>query len=157
NNGSWELEESLDVEWAHSMAPMANILLVEANSAFDSDLIQTAVNYARSQPGVVAVSMSFGGGESGGETVYDTYFTTPGGHQGVTFLAATGDNGKPGGYPAYSPNVVAVGGTVLSVDGSGNYISEAGWSGSGGGLSTTEGAPSYQNGLVIHDGNSIVN
>jgi subtilisin-like proprotein convertase family protein len=157
NNGSWALEEALDVEWAHSMAPMANILLVEANSDLDSDLIQTAVNYARSQPGVVAVSMSFGGGEFGGETAYDTYFTTPNAHQGVTFLAATGDAGQPGGYPAYSPNVVAVGGTVLSVDGSGNYISESGWSGSGGGLSTAESAPSYQNGLVIHNGNTIVN
>src|SRR5262249_60125786 len=103
------------------------------------DLIQTAVNYARSQLGVVAVSMSFGGGESGGETAYDTYFTTPGGHQGVTFLAATGDNGKPGGYPAYSPNVVAVGGTVLSVDGSGNYISEGRSSGRWCGMWNTQG------------------
>jgi subtilisin-like proprotein convertase family protein len=161
NNGSWALEEALDVEWAHSMAPMANILLVEANSASDANLIQAAVNYARSQPGVVAVSMSFGGSEFSGpfgsETAYDTYFTTPGGHQGVTFLAATGDNGQPGGYPAYSPNVVAVGGTTLSIDGSNNYLSESGWNGSGGGLSTVEAAPSYQNGLVIHNGNSIVN
>jgi subtilisin-like proprotein convertase family protein len=161
NNGSWALEESLDVEWAHSMAPMANILLVEANSASNADLMQAAVSYARSQPGVVAVSMSFGGSEFSGpfgsETSYDTYFTTPSGHQGVTFLAATGDNGKPGGYPAYSPNVVAVGGTVLSVDGSGNYISESGWSGSGGGLSTVEPQPSYQTGIVTQSSSARAN
>jgi len=161
NNGSWALEEALDVEWAHAMAPLANILLVEANSASDANLIQAAVNYARSQPGVVAVSMSFGGSEFSGpfgsETAYDTYFTTPSGHQGVTFLAATGDTGKPGGYPAYSPNVVAVGGTVLSVDGSGNYISESGWSGSGGGLSTVEPQPSYQTGVVTQSSTARAN
>ena len=85
--------------------------------------------------------MSFGAGEFGGETFYDSVFTTPAGHQGVTFLASTGDGGAPGGYPAYSPNVVAVGGTTLSVSGN-NYVSESGWSGSGGGISTIENKPS---------------
>ena len=33
STGGWELEESLDVEWAHAMAPGAKILLVEATSA----------------------------------------------------------------------------------------------------------------------------
>ena len=31
----------------------------------------------------------------------------------ITFVAASGDSGAPGGYPAYSPDVVAVGGTSL--------------------------------------------
>jgi subtilase family serine protease len=31
-NDDWEMEESLDIEWAHAMAPKANIDLVEANS-----------------------------------------------------------------------------------------------------------------------------
>jgi len=161
NNGSWALEEALDVEWAHAMAPMANILLVEANSASDANLIQAAVNYARSQPGVVAISMSFSGSEFSGpfgsETAYDTYFTTPSGHQGVTFLAATGDTGQPSGYPAYSPNVLAVGGTTLSIDGSNNYVSESGWSGSGGGLSTVESQPSYQTGIVTQSSTKRAN
>ena len=52
---------------------------------------------------------------------------------GVTFLAASGDLGAPGGYPAYSPDVVSVGGTALTLSG-GGYGSEAGWSGSGGGI-----------------------
>ena len=60
---TWEIETALDVEWAHAMAPGANILLVEATSASDANLIQAAVNYARNYPGVVAVSMSFGGDE----------------------------------------------------------------------------------------------
>src|SRR5438477_11164615 len=99
------------------MAPMASIILVEANSASDSNLITTAVGWARSAPGVSAVSMSFGRSElSGVDTNENATFTTPNGHGGVTFLASTGDSGSPGGFPAYSPNVVAVGGTALNVD-----------------------------------------
>ncbi len=142
-NGTWEVETSLDVEWAHALAPKASILLVEANSPSESDLF-TAANYARNQPGVVAVSMSFSGSESSSDTSFNSTFTTPSGHVGVTFLAATGDDGEPSGYPAYSPNVVAVGGTTLNVDSSGNYLSESGWSGSGGGISGVESQPAYQ-------------
>ena len=147
--GGWGVETSLDVEWAHVLAPKANILLVEANSPTNANLITAAVGYAKAQPGVVAVSMSFGTfGDFTGETAYDSVFTTPKGHTGVTFLAATGDSGSPGGYPAFSPNVVAVGGTTLSVDAAGNYIGEVGWSGSGGGVSTIEAQPAFQKGVV---------
>jgi subtilase family serine protease len=141
---TWALEESLDIEWAHVIAPQANIILYEANSASYGDLVQSAVNAARNNPSVTAISMSFGGGEFSGETSLDSYFTTPAGHAGITFVASTGDSGSPGGYPAYSPNVLAVGGTTLSVDSSGNYIGETGWSGGGGGTSILEAEPSYQ-------------
>ena len=50
-DSGWGLEISLDVEWAHAMAPGAGILLVEANSSNFSDLL-AGVDYARSQPGV---------------------------------------------------------------------------------------------------------
>ena len=146
-NGGWITEIALDVEWAHAIAPGANILLVEANSASLGDLL-TAVNYARNATGVVAVSMSWGAGEFAGESAYDSYFTTPGGHGGVTFVAASGDSGAPAGYPAISPNVLSVGGTTLSLDGQGGYGSESGWSGSGGGISAYESQPGYQNGVV---------
>ena len=90
--GNWEIEESLDVEWAHVIAPDASIVLVEADDN-STDNLMTAVNTARNLPGVSAVSMSWGGGEFSGETAYDADFTTPAGHTGVTFLAASGDNG----------------------------------------------------------------
>ena len=141
--GGWSVEESLDFEWAHVMAPKASIILYEANSASDFDLF-TAVDTARNLPGVSVVSMSFGRNEYFGENNNDYHFLTPSGHQGVTFVASTGDSGAPGGYPAISPNVVAVGGTTLFFDGAGNYISESGWSGSGGGISTYEKEPAYQ-------------
>src|SRR5579862_1209343 len=38
SNGDWEVEESMDIEWAHAMAPNAKILLVEAQSNSYTDL-----------------------------------------------------------------------------------------------------------------------
>ena len=145
--GGWDVEESLDVEWAHSIAPMANIILFEANSSSFYDLL-TAEQTAAATAGVSTVSNSWASGEFSGEQSYDSYFVTPNGHQGVTFLASTGDDGAPAGYPAYSPHVVAVGGTSLDLNASGTYQAESGWSGSGGGVSGYETQPSYQNGKV---------
>ena len=144
-NQGWASEIALDVEWAHAIAPGANILLVEARSASMGDLL-TAVNYARNYAGASVVSMSWGGGESRSETSYDSYFTTPAGHAGVTFVASSGDDGAGVSYPAISPNVLSVGGTLLTLK-SGNYSSETAWSGSGGGVSRYETEPSWQRGV----------
>ncbi|MBX9653019.1 S53 family peptidase [bacterium] len=143
----WAGEIALDVEWAHAIAPLANILLVEA---FDNSWanLSAAVQYAARQPGVVAVSMSWGGGEFPGEQTFDSTFTTPAGHAGVTFVASSGDTGAPASYPAVSPNVLSVGGTTLTLNASGNIASETAWGGSGGGISTQEEQPSYQRGIV---------
>jgi hypothetical protein len=142
-NDNWEGETALDVEWAHATAPGAKLLLVEATDDSPSNIF-AAINYARSVSGVSVVSMSFGGNETSGDTSYDSYFTTPSGHSAVAFVASTGDDAAPAGYPAYSPNVLAVGGTSLSIDSSDNYSSETGWSGSGGGISEYEAKPTYQ-------------
>jgi hypothetical protein len=151
-DAGWALETSLDVEWAHAVAPGANILVVEAASANFSDLLN-AVNYAKAQPGVSVVSMSWGGNEFWGESSYDSTFTTPSGHTGVAFVAASGDSGAWSGpsYPAVSPNVLAVGGTTLRLNTNSTYSSESGWIGSTGGFSGYdmnwwyyEAAPSYQ-------------
>jgi fibronectin type 3 domain-containing protein len=148
--GGWGVETSLDVEWAHALAPGANLLLVEANSANTNDLFAGA-SYAASQHGTLGVSvisMSFGAREYSTETADDSTFKTAATSGGVTFVGATGDGGYPASYPAFSPYVVAVGGTSLQIDTSGAYISETGWSGSGGGISVYESQPSYQKGVV---------
>ena len=90
-NSGWALETALDVEWAHAMAPAANIVLVEAQPDL-SDLFN-AVSFASQLPGVSVVSMSWGANEFSGESAYDSVFTTPAGHNGVTFVAASGDSG----------------------------------------------------------------
>jgi hypothetical protein len=153
-NSGWITEIALDVEWAHAIAPKATIDLFEANSANFTDLF-TAVQTAAKATGVDVISMSWGTGEFTGENTYDSYFVTPTGHNGVTFLASSGDSGAPAIFPSISKNVVSVGGTSLpNLDSAGDYSSESGWSGSGGGLSagTTaqgfESQPSYQNGVV---------
>jgi hypothetical protein len=159
-NSGWAGEIALDVEWAHAMAPMANIVLVEANDDFDTNLYP-AITYARGLPGVSTVSMSWGGAETSGDIANNTtLFTTPAGHSGISFFASTGDTGTPAGYPSYSPNVVAVGGTALYfADSSGTWSTENVWNNSsfgtnntsvspgatGGGISTVESKPSYQN------------
>ncbi len=146
-DSNWAIEQSLDVEWAHAIAPGANILVVEAapSSSQPQELqnLVNAVNVARNTPGVVAVSMSWGFNEMPNESSYDTYFTTPAGHAGVTFIAASGDEGTVE-YPSASPNVLSVGGTALNLNSSGTYGSETAWSDSGGGYSQYEPEPSYQ-------------
>ena len=155
---NWEVETALDVEWAHAIAPGAQIVLVEANSQSLSDLM-AAVATAASQPGVSVVSMSWGFPEgqavfAADEATYDSVFNVP----GVTFVASTGDYGTADPeYPAFSPNVVAVGGTSLHLNADNSYNSETGWGyysdsvgtsiGSGGGLSLYEPEPAYQQGV----------
>lgn len=142
-NPVWAAETALDVQWAHAAAPQAGILLVQARSASLYDLLQ-AVDFARHQPDVSVVSMSWGTGEFASQAAWDWVFTTPFGHQGVTFVAAAGDLGGQVAWPAVSSNVLSVGGTQLTIDGQGNYVAESAWSNSGGGFSATVGAPFYQ-------------
>ena len=144
-NSAWASEESLDVEWAHAIAPGANILVVEARSQSLPDLL-AAVDTARHTPGVVVISMSWGFTETRGEIANDATFTTPAGHTGITFVAASGDSGPGSGaeYPAASPEVLAVGGTTLNLDDQGNYLLETAWTSGGGGTSQFEPEPAYQ-------------
>ncbi len=134
-------EESLDVEWAHVMAPQADILVVECNDDSLVNLDQ-GIDTARRASGISVVSISFAVVEFSQETAQDSVFTTPPSHQGVTFIAASGDTGAPADYFSSSPNVMSVGGTVY------NAGSETGWSGSSGGISQYESKPSFQVGFV---------
>ena len=100
------------MEWAHAVAPEANIVLVEANDDDVADIV-AAVNTARNLPQVSVVSMSFIFWQDtvgSAQLQYDSDFTTPAGHAPITFVAATGDYAAPKGFPACSPNVLAVGG-----------------------------------------------
>lgn len=139
NNGGWAQEEALDIEWAHAMAPNAKIVLVEAASNSNTNLYN-AEKVAAGIAGCREVSNSWGGGESSGETSSDSNFV----HAGVVFFASSGDTGGAKEYPAASPNVIACGGTSLSVSGSNTRSSETAWSGTGCGPSAYEARPSWQ-------------
>jgi hypothetical protein len=159
----WEVEESLDVEWAHAMAPNAAIDLIETSS---DQTVFNGVQAATALPGVDVVSMSFSTDEANVgsvEPTYDPYFFS---NPSITYLAATGDYGAYGTnggeqnviqpqYPATSADVVAVGGTSLYLSGNtwsgettwGNGTSSGSDTGGGGGTSLYIPKPAYQTGL----------
>ncbi len=145
----WNIEAALDIEMAHAMAPSAHIYLVEANSNYYNDLAnaEQVATKCVAAAGGGQVSNSWGSAEFDGETSYDTYFTG----DDVIYLASAGDG--PGvEYPCASPNVICVGGTTISRNGStGFFLNEAVWNsdydfvGTGGGISALEPRPAYQN------------
>jgi uncharacterized repeat protein (TIGR03803 family) len=148
-NSNWAMETSLDVEWAHAIAPGATIVLIATQSNGNSDLF-AGVDFAAST-GATQVSLSWGEPEYSDETTSDFHFNVP----GVTFFASSGDGGAGVIYPACSPLVVSVGGTTVDLDSSGNIISETAWSGSGGGSSVYETVPSYQSGWWSGPGRGV--
>jgi hypothetical protein len=159
-------EIDLDVEWAHAIAPAANILLVETLNSGDSDsAIQSAIQAAANYPDVSVVSMSLGGAVFTGNP--SSVFSTLPGHIPVTFIASSGDTGIYAApnvnatiqhntvgvdYPAGFSNVLSVGGTTLQVfDSSGTWAGESLWTdsgdpydGAGYGVSSTVPEPAYQ-------------
>jgi hypothetical protein len=144
----WIQEESLDVEWAHAIAPDANIEVFEATTQDLSDLLAT-VAVAKTFANVSVISMSWGFPEYASQTEEDSLFTTPGGHIPITFIASTGDDTSPDLiYPATSPNVLSVGGTRLTINSDGTYGGESAWDAGGGGVSLYESQPSYETGNV---------
>jgi subtilase family serine protease len=147
----WEMEESLDVQWAHAMAPGAKIVLVEAASSSFADLLaaeDVAANLVNATGGG-EVSNSWGGGEFPGETTYDSHFLKA----NVVFFASAGDG--PGTvWPGSSPNVVSAGGTTVRRNPStAAFLSEYPWDSAGGGASWYEARPTYQSGISSLVGN----
>jgi len=140
-NRGWSGETSLDVQWAHAIAPEASILLVEAPDGSTKSLLE-AVPVAVAH-GATAINMSWGTPkEPANEQQFDAlFFNDP----SVTYFNASGDDGNNSfGYPGASPLVVGAGGTSLKLDSSGNILSETAWSGSGGGESLYFPEPAYQ-------------
>jgi hypothetical protein len=129
-NAGWALEISLDIQWAHAIAPGAKILLVEATTNSFANLL-AAEDYAKTH--AQYVSNSWGASEFSGEASYDSHFT----QSGVSFFVSSGDAGLPADYPSASPNVISVGGTTLHFSGS-TFTGETGWSSGGGGCSAYE-------------------
>lgn len=145
--GGWEVEEALDIQWAHAMAPNAKIFLVESVEV-NTDPTWQAVRVAGrlvAENGGGVVSMSWGIPEWKGEKNFDRNFT----HPGVVYFAASGDWGLDFTFhPAASPNVVSVGGTYFNRDGNGNFLNEQYFTGGGGGaISPFEPRPKYQDGI----------
>jgi subtilase family serine protease len=159
-HSSWAIEESLDVEWAHTIAPAANIVLFEGNSSSFSDLgtgVLSAANPATYSalgiPAAGVISNSYGATESrlnlATEQFFDSTYYQPT-SSAVSLVFSAGDNGVQN-YPSTSPYVLSVGGTKVTVTATpfgAKYKSEVAWSpdpgSTGGGTSAFEPIPSYQ-------------
>lgn len=169
---SWAAEITLDVEWAHAIAPGATIDLVLANptrgpnantlSGFLMNILR-ATSFAVNHNLGDVISQSFGGNERCASTqalqAQHTVFQAAMA-KGITMLAASGDRGaaeincastsfsRNVSTPASDPLVTAVGGTTLTAGAtSGTYMAESAWKGSGGGLSAVYQRPTFQQGI----------
>lgn len=163
--GEWSVEISLDVEIAHAICQTCHITLVEAQSVSYANLEEAERTAARI--GADEISNSWGGGEPATE---GSAFEDP----GVVITASSGDDGYlnwadpelgiSANYPASSPNVVAVGGTRLSLTAEGAWAGETVWNGAssakpgsggatGSGCSTHFAAPSWQ--LALPDWSAV--
>jgi hypothetical protein len=147
-DSGWAGEIALDVQWAHAIAPLARIVLVEAQNSYIDRLYYATKTINKMGPG--PVSMSFGAPEYPGytDTTRDAFLAP-----GYTYLAATGDNGYQAMWPAVMGEVVAVGGTSLNWSGTGTRT-ETAWSGAGGAVSQYVPLPSYQVNLKLADGST---
>jgi len=167
----WATEISLDVEWAHAIAPGANLTLVLAKSSDDADLL-SATRYAVDHNLGDVITQSFGEAEACADpellrqehAVFERAAS-----KGITLVAGSGDKGAvnflcdgsltnvpAAATPASDPDVTAVGGTRLTLDRStAAYVSETGWhdaSGAGGGgFSSVYRRPGYQAPFISDD------
>lgn len=166
NQVGWSGEIALDVEWAHAVAPGAQIDLVIARTNNDADIL-SATKYAVDNNLGAVISQSFGEAEtcevpSIFRATHNVFNRAAG--RGITLLASSGDQGSAqptcdgssyflsASTPASDPLVTAVGGTHLNADPvNGTYHGEHVWNNrfgaSGGGFSTAFDKPSYQYGL----------
>jgi subtilase family serine protease len=171
---SWYIEQALDVEWAHAVAPRAKVVYVGA--ANDARGLDLALNYAVDHHVADVISNSWGLPEafvSRGEIMALNSVFQQAAVQGTGVYFASGDDGdnravvgvRSAGFPDSSPWVTSVGGTSLAIGSHGEYLWEAGWGttstdwnhdhwqpaapgpflyGSGGGQSHVFAMPAYQ-------------
>ena len=134
----WDVETNLDVQWAHALAPGANIAVVQAFSQDWEDL-QQALLYAVSNNLGNVISNSYGNPESYLSPLTAEVFNQIaelGSAKGIAVQFASGDSGDftaagdpiaEVSAPADAPYVTAVGGTSIAVDPTGSQTLTTGW------------------------------
>lgn len=180
---TWPEETSLDVEWAHAIAPAAKLVVIEARNQSISGLIGLEIPYILAHypwNGETMISMSFGLPEAwlgcGNITGRYAPLFQEVANSGDVAVAASGDTGAWAdyanltvgvNYPASDPNVLSVGGTHIDFSNNHTYGPEGVWyepasrvnpfGGTGGGLSSCFGPPSYQTAEAINVTNTTTN
>jgi subtilase family serine protease len=135
----WAGETSLDVEWAHAIAPKAKIALVIAPTNNDSDL-QAAVAFAINNHLGFVISNSYGGPEADDNAAgLDAWnnIARLGAAQGISVNYSSGDGGDSNfdgvsnvfgpSDPADGTWATGVGGTSLFLNAKGKIELQTGW------------------------------
>ena len=169
---NWAGETTLDVEWAHTFAPGAAIILVETPVS-ETEGVQGFPEIVRAENYVIdhdlgdIISQSFGATEEtfpNVEAILDlrSAFKNAAAHK-VTVLAGSGDFGatdpelnltdiypmRVNSWPSSDPLVTSVGGTELTLDDNGRRLSpdvvwNDGFAATGGGVSAVFHRPDFQ-------------
>jgi hypothetical protein len=138
-NTGWDTEISLDLDAVSALCPNCHIVLVEASSDYDSDLLQAQAEAAAL--GAKQISDSFGGPSAAAP--YGTFT-----FNGVQTVAAAGDSGYLGvnqnQYPAALAGVTSAGATSLDPSQTARGFTESAWSDTGSGCDNSQSKPSYQ-------------
>ena len=152
----WDLESMLDIEYAHSMAPLATIVYVQGNPySYGTDEENIAALGCPASPScaTLGVTQTFPGGDvvsnswtfnAGEIPSLDPYWNL-----GKPLLFASGDGSawpyySVTGYPCTSVYATCVGGTSLYLNPNLTRNAEYGWAGAGGGCSNNFAIPSWQ-------------
>jgi len=144
-------EETMDVEWAHAIAPSAHLILMGGpGGAWEDTMAKVDAAVAA---GATVVSLSLAQPQRAeNREMYlrlNAHFTDT----RASYVAAGGDHAHTARWPASSPDVVGVGGTTITTDEAGTRVKEVAWSkrsneehatATGGGLSIAESEPQYQ-------------
>jgi subtilase family serine protease len=142
NMVGWAEETTLDVLWAHAIAPAARILLVQASSNNDPD-IYAATKWAVDNNVGDVISQSFGEAETCVDPALlrqEHAMFAEAQSKGMTVFASSGDSGAAqfdcagenailaASSPASDPLVTGVGGTTLNASSlTGSYLGETAW------------------------------
>jgi uncharacterized repeat protein (TIGR03803 family) len=157
-----EVEASLDIEMAISMAPGAAQIIVYEAGTGSSSTWHDILNRMATDDMADQLSCSWYIPSGASDPVADTIFQEMAA-QGQSFFSASGDYDAYTGlipFPSDSPYITQVGGTVLTTNGGGgSYAGEIVWNtgtdffgdhyGSGGGISTQYAIPTWQQGISM--------
>jgi subtilase family serine protease len=135
DDAGWDGETTLDVEWAHAMAPGAKIVLVTATARSSLD---EAINYAVVHHFGNTISNSWSSVEGFGNPAQlgrVERILQMAAAQGIDVNFSSGDNGDEAArigfvtvdYPGSSPFATSVGGTSIAMDAQRHLMFETGW------------------------------
>lgn len=148
NSGSFPMAEGdLDIQMVLGSAPLANVIIYDNGAP---DLVGTLAQEASDNVcDIITESYGWNVDTATMISAHNIHLTMSA--EGITYMAASGDYGTNSHgyvYPNIDPEVLSIGGTAASLNPNGTRNSEVGWSGSGGGWSTTKvpfnTLPSYQ-------------